>query len=162
MIQITQVKPDEMSKVKELLSFTWKTTYGKFYRPEAIEKITTSLHDPKQLLQQANDKNTYFAVAKEGGKIIGLITVRKIDGEVAALGRIYVHPDQQGKGVGSQLMDAAFKYFPNIKRVKANCEKQNTDSCRFYQKKGFKKMSEKDEVVEGTKMTTVEFEKELP
>lgn len=161
MIQIDKVKPDEIDKVKELLSYTWKATYGKYYLPTIIEKITAERHNSKLLSRQANDPNTYFASAKENGKIVGLITIYKKNKETASLERIYVHPEAQGKGIGSLLMDSAFKYFPNIKRVTANCEKQNTNSCRFYLKKGFKKIMEKEEVVEGTKMTTVEFEKEL-
>lgn len=161
MIIIDKVKPEEILKVKDLLSLTWKDTYGKNYSQEAIEKITSSWHDPKLLTAQAANPDIYFAAAKEDGKITGVITVRKVDENTARLNRLYIHPGHQGKGIGSKLMSSSLEYFSGVKKLQAQCEKKNGNACAFYLKKGFKIVGERDETIEGTKVQTVEFEKKL-
>lgn len=162
MLNITKVKLEEIIGVKNLLSFTWRDTYGKHYSQEAIKKITSNRHDLKLLTQQANDPDIYFAVAKENGKIVGLITVRKMGENTVMMFRLYIHPDHQGKGIGSRLMQSSYEYFPTIKTIKAECEKQNSKACSFYLKKGFKIVGEKDELMEdGLERKMVEFEKEI-
>lgn len=161
MIKISKAKISEVEEIKKLLSHTWEIAYGKYYPKDTIDKITSSRHDKKLLSSQILDVNTYFAVAKENEKIIGAITVRKIDDSTTQLVRIYVQPENQAKGVGSLLMKEAFFHFPNIKKIRASCEKRNNSACVFYLKKGFKPIGEKDEIVEGKGVKTVEFEKKL-
>ncbi len=161
MINIEKVPPEEILEVKNLLSYVWKDTYGALYPPDIIEKITSIWHDPKALVQQAANPDTFFAVAKEEGKIVGLITVRKIDENTAFMSRLYIHPRHQRKGIGAHLMNAALKRFPSIKLLRLECEKQNDKACAFYTKQGFKIVGEKEEVVEGFPVKTVEMEKNV-
>lgn len=161
MITIEKVTQEEIPEVKQLLSYVWKDTYGELYPPDIIEKITSVWHDPKALAEQAADPNTFFAVAKEEGKIVGLITARKIDDTTAFMGRLYIHPQHQRKGIGSQLMHAVLNHFPSVKVLRVECEKQNDKACSFYLKQGFKVTKEKEENIEGVTMKTVEMEKEL-
>lgn len=161
MITISQIIEGDIPEAKKLLSYTWKDTYGHIFPPEAIEKITTVWHSPKALIQQANDPETFFAVAKdETGTIVGLTTARKIDNTIH-MGRLYVHPSQQGKGIGSQLMDVTITHFPDAKNIQIEVETENKKGSEFYFKKGFKKMSKKEEIVEGATTHSVVMAKEL-
>ena len=148
-------------RLKKLLSETWTTTYGKYYSVEQIDKITREWHHPDNLKKQALDENTYFAVAKDQEKIVGLITLKKIDAKTAFLGRIYISHDYQGQGIGSRLLKSAANYFPSLTKLRLECEKQNNKACAFYLKQGFKITSEREELVEGIKMTSVVFEKQI-
>src|SRR5690348_14012152 len=96
MITIDRVKIEEIPEVKQLLRLTWEDTYGGFLSPQIIEQYTSVSHDPKLLIQQAEDKNTFFGVAKsETGKIVGLATVQRIDDELVMMHRLYIHPGFQ-------------------------------------------------------------------
>lgn len=161
MITIEKVTREEIPELKQLLSYVWKDTYGELYPSEVIEKITSVWHDPKALAEQAADPDTFFAVAKEEGKIVGLITVRKIDDITAFMSRLYIHPQHQRKGIGTQLMHAALNHFPSVKVLRLECEKQNDKACSFYTKQGFKIIGEKEEVVEGFHVKTVGMEKNV-
>lgn len=159
MITIREVIQDEIPEVKHLLSYVWKDTYSNVYSPEAIEKVTSVWHSPKALSQQVEDENTYFACAKdEKGVIIGLVTARKVK-HTLHIGRLYIHPNYQRKGIGSQLMSAAIAYFSDIKTLQLECEKQNEKALSFYQKQGFNIVKEKEENVEGAKVKTVIMER---
>lgn len=87
MIRIEEVNINEIQKVKKFLSHVWKKTYGDIYPPEIIEKITSIWHNPKVLTKQVIDPNTFFTTAKDqDGKIIGLITARRINDKTVHLG----------------------------------------------------------------------------
>ncbi|MBI2051711.1 GNAT family N-acetyltransferase [Candidatus Roizmanbacteria bacterium] len=162
MITVERVKLGEIPQVKKVLSRTWKDTYGSFYSDEAIRKITSSWHSPKVLTAQAKDPKFYFAVAKDKKRnIVGLITVRKLSKDAAFMGRLYVDPSYQRKGIGMHLLKSALRHFSGIKTMKLECEKQNNKACAFYLKQGFKVVGEKGETVEGVTMKTVVMEKKF-
>jgi len=144
MISISKVKLEDLPQAKELLSHTWKATYGSYYSDEQIEKVKKEWHNLENLTAQAKDPRTYFAVAKDDNhKIIGLITVLKIDDLTAFMGRIYIHPDYQSKGIGSELLNSAFEHFSTVEKFRVECEKRNNKACTFYLKRGFKIVEEK-------------------
>ena len=160
-MRIEAIQPEDIPMVKNLLSETWKATYGKDYPPEVIEKITSDWHAPEKLLAQSRDKNIYFAAAKVDRVIAGIITVRRNADNSLFMSRIYVDPRYQGQRIGTKLMESAFAYFPGATVMRLECEKQNTAACGFYLKQGFRKIKEKEETIKGITMKTVEYEKQL-
>ena len=132
-----------------MLSYTWVDTYKNFYSKTTIKKVTNVWHSIKNLSQQTKNPKFYFAVAKiDKGKIIGLITVRKVNDNTIFMQRLYVHPKYQRQGVGKKLMDKSVKYF-SAKKIKLEVEERNVKGISFYMKNGFKKIGKKKEKVEG-------------
>ena len=70
-------------------------------------------------------------VARRGQRTIGYIL---IDGE--EVDQLYVHPDSQGKGVGTALLRKAFSLSP--RRVLLVTAQRNTRARAFYEKHGFR------------------------
>src|SRR5918992_501808 len=136
MITIYKVQQEDISEVKQVLSHTWKDTYGSFLSDKTIEKVTTVWHDPEALKAQAMNPEIYFAVAKEEGKIVGLITTRKIDDVTIFMNRLYIHPDYQRQGIGSKLFDSSLEAFPNAKVVRLEVKEENKKGLSFYLKQG--------------------------
>jgi ribosomal protein S18 acetylase RimI-like enzyme len=162
MITIEKVTAKDIPEVKQLLSYTWKDTYGSFLSAKIIEKVTTVWHNPEALRSQAENTAIYFAVAKdENRKIVGLITVGRFDKESLHLGRLYVHPEAQRQGIGSQLLTAALKAFPNTKVMRLEVEEENKKGVSFYHKQGFIEIERKLDEVEGEKMISIVMEKTL-
>ncbi|MBI4170292.1 MAG: GNAT family N-acetyltransferase [Candidatus Aenigmarchaeota archaeon] len=161
MIKIQKVKLDEIPKAKRLLSYTWVDTYGSFFSKEAIRKITRVWHHPKTLAIQAKNPDIFFGVAKtEKGKIVGLVTVRKIKDSKIFMNRLYVHPKYQRKGIGKKLMDKAARHF-RARKIRLEVEEKNKKGLNFYLKNGFRKIRKKIEVIEGQKMITIVMEKRI-
>lgn len=88
---------------------------------------------------------------REGGEIMGVVTLnedqpaeyRTIDwekpGKVLIVHRLAVHPDHQGKGIGSSLMDFAERY-ANVNgyhAIRLETDQSNQSSNMLYRKKNY-------------------------
>jgi ribosomal protein S18 acetylase RimI-like enzyme len=61
--------------------------------------------------------------------------------ETAYLKSLYVHPDDWGEGIGSDLMDAGIKRLPDWStRVRLDVLVDNTIGRSFYEKRGFEQI----------------------
>lgn len=74
-------------------------------------------------------------VYEEGEEIKGFISILNDD----FIGALFVSPNEQGKGIGSKLIEYANAKFNNLKLA---VYKQNQKSVGFYIKKGFEILSE--------------------
>ncbi len=160
-IKIEKVKLEEIPEVKKLLSETWIDTYGSFLSPETIQKVTSVWHDPKLLAQQAENPNIFFGVAKDNEKLVGLITIRRLDNDTIMMNRLYVHPKYQRKGIGSKLAAEALKVFPNASKMRLEVEEKNGKGHSFYVKQGFQEIERKIDKVDNEEMRVIVMEKGL-
>lgn len=100
-------------------------------------KNSKDLHEKKKRL---SIKSTRIFLAKEDGKVLGLVTFRpKIFGLIAYVPELVVHKEARGKGIGKSLINKIVAYAKRkacfgvflasaIKRKKSH---------RFYKKNGF-------------------------
>ncbi|OQB29176.1 MAG: dTDP-fucosamine acetyltransferase [Bacteroidetes bacterium ADurb.Bin174] len=79
-------------------------------------------------------------VAKEAGKIVGFVTLKINKNNGGNIGLIAVDKNVQGKGLGTQLINACENYLNNnfIKILRVPAQLENFQACRFYEKYGFK------------------------
>lgn len=73
------------------------------------------------------------------GKIDGMITL-KVDGNVAHIGLVAVDTMTRGKGIGSQLIQAAELYLlenTDVRILNVATQWENTSARRLYEKNGF-------------------------
>ncbi len=75
-------------------------------------------------------KTTELWVAERDGSILGVLAM---DGDT--VGRLYVDTPEQGKGVGSALLDRAKALSPEGLRLVTL--QRNEQACRFYEGRGF-------------------------
>lgn len=161
MIKISRAKIGDLMEIKNLLSETWKSTYGNIYSQDTIKNITSDWHDPKKSASQIEDPNCFFAVAKENNKIIGLTTVSQVDDKVIMMYRLYIGQNYQRQGIGTKLMQSAISFFKGYKKIRIEVEEKNNKGVYFYRKHGFIIIGKKIEEIGNDKMPTVEMEKDL-
>ena len=70
-------------------------------------------------------------VAEEDGVVVGLAAIRE-----NTLGHIYVHPDAQGRGIGTALLDKTKELRPDGFTLWTF--PQNERACRFYERRGLR------------------------
>ncbi|MDO5011618.1 MAG: N-acetyltransferase, partial [Intestinibacter bartlettii] len=120
-------------------------------KPKDIDKVmeiwlesTIKAHDfiPKKYWQDNFNavKDIYIPQSKtyvyeEGKDIKGFISILNDD----FIGALFVSPNEQGKGIGSKLIEYVNNKFDNLKLA---VYKQNQRSVHFYIKKGFEILSE--------------------
>jgi len=68
-------------------------------------------------------------VAEEDGDIVGFAAVKD-----AVLGHLFVHPDVQGRGIGTVLLGKAKELLPHGFTLWTH--QPNEQACRFYERRG--------------------------
>ena len=162
MITVQPAGVEEVHEIKQVLSETWIDTYGPFLPAEVIQKVTTLWHSPETLAAEIENSRVFFTVAKdEHGAILGLMAADRSSDEVVSVGRLYVRPGYQRRGIGGMLLDACIAAFPGARRLRLEVEAQNGKGLSFYRKQGFKEISRKEEEIEGISLKVIEMEKQI-
>ena len=93
----------------------------------------------ERLRKSFSPQSTQFIVL--GGKRIGFYALRECDGHLA-LDHLYIHPEHQGRGIGSAVLRLLLAK-ADLKGLAIKVGAlRGSDSNRFYQRHGFRKISE--------------------
>jgi ribosomal protein S18 acetylase RimI-like enzyme len=114
-IVIREARPDDLAAVAATFLACWRTSYAGFLPPDVI-----AVYDPasarelwrRTLARPAADATVF--VAERGGRdVLGVIRIGPDPDEPASghVFSLYVHPDAQGLGLGTLLLDAAVARF---------------------------------------------------
>src|SRR5262245_7651465 len=113
MVSIERASVEDAPEIKQVLSETWRATYSSFLSQATINTVTSTWHSPDRLAVEIQNPRIFFGVAKTGGgAIVGLTTVGQITDDTVVLARLYIHPQYQRQGIGSQLLQAGITAFP--------------------------------------------------
>ena len=74
-------------------------------------------------------------------ELLGSVRV-SLAGDICRLGRLIVTPAAQGRGVGSALLSAGEKVFPEARWVELFTGSRSTQNLQFYQKRGYIRVRE--------------------
>jgi len=109
-------------------------TEAQVYGDPNIPPLTQTLHELREDL--ARDDVTTIG-AWDGHRLVGSVRV-EIEGQKATLGRLAVAPDQQGHGIGTQLMWAVLPYLPDeTKEIWVFTGKDSLQNLAMYQRQGY-------------------------
>ena len=163
MVSIEPAKVEDVSEIKQVLSETWRATYQSFLSQATIDTVTSVWHNPERLTAEIQDPRIYFGVARSNsGAILGLTTVRKMSDDLVVLARLYIHPQYQRQGIGSQLLQAGVSAFPAVRTIRLEVEANNRSAYTFYQHHGFHETASQEERVEGDVIQVKVMEKLIP
>ena len=150
MVSIERANVEDAPEIKQVLSETWRATYGPFLSQATINTVTSVWHSLDRLAAEIQNPRIFFGVARTGdGAIIGLTTVGQISDDSAVLSRLYVHPHYQRHGIESQLLQAGITAFPATRTFRLEVEENNQSAYTFYHNHGFRETESKEERVEG-------------
>jgi GNAT superfamily N-acetyltransferase len=162
MINVDELRLNELEEAAEFLKFTWVDTYSHFLSQATIQKMTDFWLNTELLKKQVLDPDILFLSAKDDShKIVGMLTVIKLDKETALLARMFVHPEKQRRGIGMRLLNEAIERLRGYKKMRAEVEEKNTRGMNFCLKQGFKEIETKRELVEQALMYITVLEKTL-
>ena len=161
MFTIERAKVEEVDPIKQVLSETWVATYGDHLSRSTIEHVTTYWHDPGLLRSQIEKPGDYFAVAKDDGKIIGLINIVVLSRDELYLPRLYVRPEYQGRGVGTRLLNAALASYPDAMVIRLAVEQQNAKGHSFWRSQEFVDTGTNIEQVGNDSIAVITMERRL-
>lgn len=79
-------------------------------------------------------------------KPIGWILYR-VTGETLELHLVVLLEQERHKGYGKAILDGLLELYPSVRKMKLDVQQRNTNARRFYQKFGFKTVSEERQPV---------------
>lgn len=85
------------------------------------------------------DEITEAIVVYEDKRVIGGGAIRRYDNENAELKRVFVHPEYQGRGIGSRLVSLLIEWAVELgyRRMIFETGELLAESCAVYRKLGF-------------------------
>jgi N-acetylglutamate synthase-like GNAT family acetyltransferase len=131
MINIRHANVEDAQEILELQKLAYQSE-AIIYNDWSIPPLTQTLEEIKEEFTE----NT-FLKACEPDKIVGSVKV-SINNENYEIGRLIVHPDLQGKGIGTQLMQAVEAEFPMAKRFELFTGSKSVRNIHLYEKLGYK------------------------
>jgi diamine N-acetyltransferase len=120
---------------------TWPITYGNIISNEQLVYMLDLIYSTAALTKAIETKSQDFYIAKdEDNTILGFFSVKHFynSENKTKLHKIYMLPENQGKGIGKLMIDQAVKLAKknNSERLILNVNRYNS-AFQFYKKLGF-------------------------
>ncbi len=136
-IRITPASIDDASEILALQRLAYQSE-AKLNGDWTIPPLTQTLAEI-----HAEFTAKLFLKAVWEGKIIGSVR-GSLGSGACSIGRLIVHPDYQGRGIGTALMESMEMAFPGAKRFELFTGTKSIDNIRLYQKLGYEGYREED------------------
>lgn len=142
MVSIVKAGLNDIETIREITFATWPVAYGNIITQEQIDYMLDWMYSPEALHQQITGKHQYV-LAQENNQSLAFASYYLDEGSIYKLNRIYILPNQQGKGLGRLMVD----YIVNdilpkgATALRLQVNKQNT-AKQFYEKIGFTQIGE--------------------
>lgn len=150
-MKIRHAEVEDVDEIRDVAMESWKDTYSGIIPLDIIEEIVESWYDEDDLIQQVDDP--IFFVAEEGEEITGYIHA-SVKNSRAHLHRIYLRPESQGEGIGTELYKKAEKEINESGGdfIRLEVMSENTKGLDFYRGKGFIEEEEEEAELNETKV----------
>ena len=132
MITIREFNQKDAHTTARMVRLTLQTCNAAYY-PKRVMRYLMSEYSEKKLIDNMGDKVIF--VASFGTKIVGTARISK-DGWIRGL---FVHPNYQGKSIGTKLVHTMAKTIENQGFDALRCHSA-INAIGFYKKLGFKKV----------------------
>ena len=130
--------------IQNLANIIWPATYSELVTPQQVDYMMELIYSNSSLQKQI-EKGHQFIIAYDDDKAVAFASysAREDNPEVYKLHKIYILPNQQGKGIGKQLIDYIKNDIIPASSLQLNVNRNNK-ALQFYQKIGFKIIAEED------------------
>lgn len=141
MVQIQTAGPADIATIQQLAAVTWAEAYKEILSPAQMQYMLDRFYSTPSLLAQMTEQQHGFIIAYEGTEAVAFASYgRKSPTEptVFRLHKIYIHPNQQGKGTGKALLQYIYNDIlpQSATALELNVNRHNP-AQHFYAKMGF-------------------------
>lgn len=155
-LKIRQMTESDIPDIQVVVRKSWNYAYHNII-PEKIQNNFLNLAYSYSMLKKRLNKDLYL-VAENENKIIGFINLSETSQIYKYnLTALYLLPEFQRKGIGTQLLIYSFQFLENPKEIFVEVEKENIIGVNFYKKLGFKIIDEYNEDFDGHILKTLKM-----
>ena len=166
MLEIKQAGVSNIGLVQDLAFTTWPAAYGNIISPAQLKYMLDLIYSKEALTNQIENLHHRFIIVYDNDTAIGFASYsprHTADQTVYRLHKLYVLPNQQGKGTGKFLLNFIIEEIKHsgAKTLELNVNRHNV-AFHFYTKLGFNIAKEEDiDIGEGYFMNDYVMEKRL-
>ncbi len=138
-ISIRQATEDDAKLINGMAKVVFPATYGSTLSPSQLDYMLDWMYSVPNILQQMEEGHLYFLATDTG--YIGYASVQQEGADLFHLRKIYVMPEQQGRGIGKLLFNEVVAYIKSVHPEPCVMElnvNRNNNAVGFYQKLGMK------------------------
>ena len=130
-MSIVKADREDLEKILQLQFLAYQSEAALFGSLD-IPPLRQTLED----VQQEYHSGTILKMITEDGTIIGSVRAREENGTVY-IGKLMVHPDRQGRGYGTRLLNEIENCFPG-KRYELFTSTRSKANIRLYERNGYR------------------------
>lgn len=144
MVLVKKVGKEALPVIQNLASITWPDTYSRLITPQQVDYMMELIYSTSSLEKQIENGHQ-FIIAFDDDKAVAFASYSAKENTPAVykLHKIYILPNQQGKGIGKQLVRYIREDIAPATSLQLNVNRNNK-ALQFYQKIGFKIIAEED------------------
>jgi GNAT superfamily N-acetyltransferase len=131
-VEVRRARAADAKAVYEVVLRAVRVTNARDYPASVIDRLASTL--PEKVASKLEEWHAY--VATVDGQIVG---TGSLNGRIVS--SVFVHPDYQGRGIGSKLM-SAIEGIAEIQTETALTVQSSTTAQAFYARRGFKVVRE--------------------
>ena len=143
-MEISFANPQDIPDLISLAHTTWYATYSSIISKEQIEYMLDLFYSAEVIGEQMANPKHRFWVVKEEGKLLGYVHCYPEEDNFK-LSKLYILPNQQGKGIGQFILDEIMRWMQtnHFSKLILNVNRNNP-AYHFYLKMGFEVLEEVD------------------
>lgn len=147
---------DDIERVQHIAKVSWQHTYNGII-PEEVQQQFLNMAYSVPMLQKRMEK-TNMLLAEIDGQVVGFAAFTKTDEDGdAELTAIYLLPEYQQIGIGTQLFEAGLELIEDAHQLFVYVECDNVNGRNFYEAKGFELIEEFEELFQGYALHTAQY-----
>lgn len=156
LIQVRNATTNDILSIQQVAHVTWHHAYEHSMRPDTRAQVLAEFYSEESLARSLERKGAVFLVAEEQDRIIGFLQALPRPRSGYEITRIYVLPQWQRKGVGSQLYAALAEQLPT-QPLWTLVQRDDQAAIAFFKKHGFGQQRELELPVFGETLPFVEL-----
>lgn len=166
MLTIKPAGLKEIDVIHSLAHRTWRISYREMISPEQMEYMLNMMYSHESLQYQLEKQKHTFIIAYDDEVPVGFAAYfpkYDISPGIYRLDKLYVLPDQHGKGIGNKMIDHIISAIKPLGAALLELTvNRNNKALNFYQKLGFSIVKEIDHPIgEGFFMNDYVMQKSL-
>jgi ribosomal protein S18 acetylase RimI-like enzyme len=135
-----RLRPQEAEAVSALARVIWQATYPPLISQAQIDAMLADRYAPARIREQLADPCQAWWVARRDHALAGFTHALLDDEHGCKFDKLYVHPDQQRRGIGAALLREVEDWARShqARRLWLQVNRGNTQAIRAYEKYGFR------------------------
>ncbi|KAF8932090.1 N-acetyltransferase GCN5 [Dissophora ornata] len=151
-MNLRQAVPDDAAVLAQLGALTFTHTFGHLYNPKDLQDYITSTYTVEEhLIPLTDSRESFWLLEDDNGQALAFgwagackLPVPNLESNAGEIKRLYVHPDHQGKKLGSQILKKMLAWLgeEGFDPLYIGVWSENLGAQRLYGVYGFEKFSE--------------------